>query len=253
MIPRVLLGMELRGQVRTRRLLVMAVVLTFFGLASPLIAKSTPMILEAVSAGKEGVTISFPPPALSDALLQFVKNLSQFGALLAILLGMSSVAGEKDHGRAVFTLSRPVRRSHYLLAKFAAQAFTAASGMIPAAVGCYLYSALLFRAPSPGSFLVVSGMLFLFILVFTAMTLLASTLGRNTAAAAGFAFGGAVVLLVLGFLPGIGDFAPGSLVAAANGLARGEEVSCLSPILGSVFLLLLFPLLACLLFERQEI
>ena len=93
---RVLLVKELTEQWRTGRLLVVAVIFLIFGLTSPILAKYTPDIVKLAASS---VAIHVPTPTMKDAVVQLVKNLSQLGALVAILLTMGTVAGEKESGR----------------------------------------------------------------------------------------------------------------------------------------------------------
>jgi len=43
-------------------------------------------------------------------MMQIVRQVSQFGMLIAFLLAMGSVAGEKERGTAPFVLTKPVSR-----------------------------------------------------------------------------------------------------------------------------------------------
>ena len=93
---RVLLGKELGEQVRTLRLVVLAIVFASFGILSPLTARYLPDLINSLGADQLGIVITLPPPSLTDAVDQLLKNVSQFGVLAAILLAMGSVATEKD-------------------------------------------------------------------------------------------------------------------------------------------------------------
>ena len=87
---RVLLRKELLEQWRTARLPLVATVFLLVGLSSPLLARFTPEILKAV--GGDQFQIVLPTPTAADAFDQLAKNLGQFGALIAVLLAMGSVA-----------------------------------------------------------------------------------------------------------------------------------------------------------------
>ena len=67
---------------RTSRLLVLLIVLGFFGLSSPLLAKYTPEMMTLIPGG-EAIASIIPVPSLVDAITQYVKNIGQFGILLA--------------------------------------------------------------------------------------------------------------------------------------------------------------------------
>jgi len=188
-----------------------------------------------------------------EALGQYIKNISQCGVLLVVLLGMGAVAGEKERGTAVFLLCRPVPRGTLLWAKLLAQLVALLASLLLAAGGCYLYAAILFEAPPPGVYARITLLLACFILVYQAMTLLASTLASSVAAAAGWAFGGLLLLVGAGGLPGLGAWTPGGLLLWAGELARGEAVGRPVALLVSLALIVGFVLLAQLRFARDEL
>ena len=107
--------------VRTKRLLIALVVLVLFGMTSPLLAKMLPEIMTMVPGGEQ-FTMLIPAPTINDAVVQYVKNITQFGILLALLFGMGSMANERDKGTAAMVLSKPMPRVTFLLAKLSAYA-----------------------------------------------------------------------------------------------------------------------------------
>ncbi|MBI5828976.1 MAG: ABC transporter permease subunit, partial [Chloroflexi bacterium] len=117
----VLLRKEWLEQWRTYRLLVVGVVLVVFGLLSPLIAKYTPELIKLVPEG-EAIAALIPTPTALEAVAQYLKNMSQFGGILALLLTMGAVAQEKDKGTAAMMLVKTLSRLAFLAAKFAALA-----------------------------------------------------------------------------------------------------------------------------------
>ncbi len=132
--------------IRSHRLLVVAVVLVFFGLTSPLMTKLTPELGKLMPADS-GISIQVTrPPSVGDVIVQYVKNTAQFGILLAILLSMGTVAQEKDKGTAAMILVKPLPRGAFLGAKFMALAALFAITILAAAIACYYYTLLLFEA-----------------------------------------------------------------------------------------------------------
>ncbi len=73
-------------------------------LASPLLAKLTPQLLKALPDMPPGLAEMIPEPTLTDAVAQYLKNLSQFGILLALLMSMGAMAQEKERGTAALVL-----------------------------------------------------------------------------------------------------------------------------------------------------
>ncbi len=219
-----LLRKEFREQWRTYRLLIVAVVLAFFGWSSPPIARYTPLLLKSIPGAPPGLDLLVPPPTIADAIGQYVKNVGQFGILLALLVPMGAVALEKERGTAAMLLSKPVSRGTFLLAKFAALGVTFFLGLFLAALGGYLYTRLLFPETLPaGRFALLNLFLFLELLVYVALTLLASTLTRSQAAAAGLAAAFFALLLIPGVFPQVGRYLPGELSSWGSRLLLGGE------------------------------
>lgn len=249
----VVLRKELMEQWRTRRLLAVVAVLTVFGLASPLLAKFTPELLRSIPDMPPGLAEAIPAPTLADAVGQYVKNISQFGILLAVLLSMGAVAQEKERGTAAMILARPVSRAVFLLAKFVALALTFAASLSLAALGCWYYTWLLFEALPWGPFLALNGLVLAVLLVYIAVTLLASTLARTQAAAAGLAFAGLLLVAGVGSLPRIGEYFPGRLFAWGATLALGNPDPAPGALAVSLGMIAAALVAAWLVFRRQEI
>lgn len=243
---------ELLQQVRTRRLLVVAGVFALFGLGSPLLANFTPQLLQSIE-GAEQFADLIPEPSATDAVTQYVKNITQFGFLIAILLGMGAVAGEKELGTAAMVLSKPLPRWAFILSKFAAQSAVYLLGFLLAGVGAYFYTLWLFEALPAGAFALSTFLLLVWLLVFAAVTITASTLASSTGAAAALALGGAVVLLLAGNIPAIAAFVPGALVAWA-GQAPLADVPPQAGALAAAAVLIVVALVGAIAaFEAQEL
>jgi ABC-2 type transport system permease protein len=140
---RALLGKELLEQWRTARLPVVATVFLLVGLSSPLLARFTPEILKVVAGDQFQIVL--PPPTVADAWDQLAKNLGQFGALIAVLLAMGSVATEKERGTAALILTKPASRGAFLVAKLVAIAATLGISTAVAAAGAWFYTLVLFE------------------------------------------------------------------------------------------------------------
>lgn len=205
---------ELLEQRRTYRLLIVLVVLVSFGLMSPLLARYTKEILTQMMP-EEGPPIAamIPEPTLVEAVAQYVKNISQFIVILALLMTMGSVALEKDKGTAALMLAKPMPRAAFLLAKFVAVGLTFAAGLAAAAVAGYYYTWILFEPMDIARWLALNGLLFVFTLVYVALTLACSAATRSQVAAGGMAFGLLILLAILGAIPALGRWLPGQLLA----------------------------------------
>ncbi len=246
-------GKELREQWRTRRVLVVAAVFLFFGLGSPLVARFTPEILRSV-AGAEQFAELIPQPTAADAVGQYIKNLTQFGFVMALLLGMGAVAGEKERGIAPMILSKPLPRWAFVLSKFTAQALVYLAAFMLAGLGAAYYTSLLFTPLALGPFLWGNALLLLWLLIFAAATLWGSTIAGTIGAAAGIGLLASVLLLLLGSLPVIGPLMPSGLVAWASQLGLAAPVTPNGgALVAGIDLVILFLVAAVAIFDAQEL
>lgn len=247
---------EFLEMARTYRLLILAAVLILFGLLSPLMAKAIPEIMRLVPGGEAFLPL-IPPPTMADAITQFVKNITQFGILLALLLSMGLVAQEKDRGTAVLVLVKPLPRPVFILSKFVAVALAFLVCLLVAGAAGYLYTWILFGPPNAGGWLVMTLLIWVYLLVFVAVTLLGSTLVKSQAAAAGIGFGALLLLGLVGAIPGMGKYLPGYLPSwggIAAGLPAIGDVASVWPALAvSVIIIVVSLLAAWAIFEKQEL
>ena len=222
---------ELHQLWRTNRLLVMAAIFLIFGMGSPLLAKLTPEILRSLE-GAEQFADLIPEPTGGDAMVQYIKNLSQFGFVLAILLVMGTVVGEKERGIAPMILSKPMPRWVFIASKFTAQMVMYLGGFLLAGLGAYYYTVILFGTLDFGGFALLNALLFLWLLTFVALGLLGSVLGSSTVSAGGVGLGLSVVLMLAGNLPQYGALLPGGLMGWATQVGLKAAGSVASPLSG---------------------
>lgn len=133
-----------RSSGRTGRFPVVAVIFLIFRLTSLILAKYTPGIVKLVASS---AAIHVPTPTMKDAVAQLIKNLSQLGALVAILLAMGTIAGGKESGTAAFIIVKPVSRFAFLAAKFSGLALTVLGAVALCGAAAYFYTVLLFAVP----------------------------------------------------------------------------------------------------------
>ena len=184
---------ELRELVRTRKLFIVVVVLLAFGLMSPIFAKITPDLLEALGEDQlAGVRIIIPEPSTRDANEQFVKNTTQFGLLLAVLVGFGAIVRERERGQLALIFRIRCRAACLCWRSSDALAILFGVALLVGAIANYAYTVLLFDAPDAGGFLALVALLYVWLLCLIGLTLLASALGRNMTTAARRVCAGAV-------------------------------------------------------------
>lgn len=237
---------------RCYRFLVTAVVLLVFGLGSPLLAKFIPQLIKMMP-GAESFAALIPQPTFADAISQYVKNISQFGIVLALLMTMGSVVQEKEKGTASMVLAKPLPRSFFLLAKFAALCLNFFISLALASLGGFYYTMVLFHAPHFSAWLALNILIFLSLAVYVSMTLFFSTLFRSQWAAAGLGLSIIISLSALSSFPGLGKYLPSSLLSWGASLVRGDEASAWPALVISLALILISLLASWLVFKRQEL
>ena len=213
-----LLRKELLEQWRTRKVIVVLAVFLLFGLTSPLLARFVFEIVQSVP-GAEQFAGLIPTPTAADAVAQFIENITQFGFILALLLAMGLIAGEKERGTAAMTLSKPVPRWAFVFSKFDALALVFLPAILLAGLGAGYYTNLLFDPGlALGPFLLGNVLLWLWLLAIVAAVLLGSALGRTPLIGAGLGLLFSVALLIGGAFPQAAGVLPGGLVAWAGQL-----------------------------------
>jgi len=147
---------------------------------SPVFAKITPDLLKSLGE-KPGFrcAVILPEPSARDATDQFVKNTTQFGLLLAVLVGFGAIVGERERGQLALIFPHPLPRRTFVLAKFAALAILFGLALLLGAIADYIYTVILFDAPDLGGFIAMVMLLYIWLLCLVALTLLASALGRS--------------------------------------------------------------------------
>ncbi len=248
----VALRKECLEQWRTYRLLVVGVLLVVFGLLSPMIAKYTPELIKLLPSG-DTLAPLIPAPTAMDAVAQYLKNMSQFGIILAVLLTMGSVVQEKDKGTAAMMLVKPMPRGAFLAAKLAALTLTFTISIAAAGMACYYYTSLMFGALDLPRWLALNSLALLFVLVYVALTLLCSVIARSQAAAGGLALGLLAILGLGGSIPGVGEYLPGQLVAWGAGLMAGSADAFWPALTVSVGIIVVAFAGAWRIFARQEL
>jgi len=214
-----LLKKELLEHWRTYRLLALGVVFLIFGILSPAAARYMPEIFAKLDV--QGIIIQLPPPTVADSNAQFVKNMSQIAAIVLILIAMGSVARERDKGTAAFTLSKPVPRGAFLLAKALALLVITWTALGLAVLVDWAYTQLLLGPLPVGDWVPMAALVGVYLTVILAMTFLGSTLSKNLIVAGAFGFGGYLVVSLLGAIPRLGAYTPNDLLGKALAAGNG--------------------------------
>ena len=217
-----LLGKEIREQLRTYKLVIVGGVFLLFGITTPLMLKYLPQILEMFGGG---IDVTVPDLTAAQALAEYAGNIGQLGLLIAVLLMMGSVANEIKHGTVIITLSKPVSKLAFTAAKLIAASLTFVIALALASAVCYFYSVWLIGPSNVMPFLYLNLLTALFLIFCLAVTILFSSLFRNSIAAGGLAIAVLVFQAVLAAVPGLGNLMPGKLPGWGTALLNGPAES----------------------------
>ncbi len=238
----VLLKKELKEQLRTYKLLIVAAVFLLFGLGTPLLIKYTPQLIEMAG---EDLVIQMPPPSAAMAIAEYTSTIGQVGVLVAVLVAMGAVARERSRGTAAMVLSKPVSMGAFLIAKLTAMSVTFIGALILGSVACYTYTVLLIESADISAFLALNLLIALFLVVCLAVTLFFSSIFRNQLAAGGIALAIIIMQALLTQIPVFGDYLPARMIVWGTDLVENQAPTAWGAVGVSVFLII-----ACLYFSR---
>lgn len=196
---------EIIESLKTFKFLIIAFVFIFFGLASPLMAKYMPQIIGTFDSNLAGV---IPEPRIIDAYGQFFKNISQIAFIVMIIIFSGIVAQEKNKGTLVMILSKNIKRSTVILSKFIASSGLYTISYFVAVILCWIYSSLLFPGEKSSNMILSMGSMWLFGLLMISISILFSTLLKNSSMAAMGSFIAWIAITLIGSIPQIREYSP---------------------------------------------
>ncbi len=246
-----LLRKELLEYWRTYRALALGVVFLVFGLLSPATARYMPDILARMDM--QGIVIQLPPPTVADGNAQFIKNMSQIGTIVLILIAMGAVARERDKGTVTFTLSKPVSRGAFLLAKAVALLVITWISLGLSALVHWYYTRLLLGPLPFGDCALMAALVGLYLTTILAVTFLGSTLSKSLILAGAFGFGGYLAISLVGAIPCLAPYTPNDLLGKALAAGNGTLQMAWASTFASVVIIFGCWVLSWVLFRRTEL
>ncbi|REB08514.1 ABC transporter permease [Sporosarcina sp. BI001-red] len=108
---------EWTESVKSYKLLLTLLIFSVLGVMNPFIVKITPTLMKNFMP--EGTVLNLPDPTAIDSWLQFYKNFPQMGLFIFILLFSTMMSKELEKGTLVILLTKGLRRSTVITAKFA--------------------------------------------------------------------------------------------------------------------------------------
>ncbi|MDD3740062.1 MAG: ABC transporter permease subunit [Bacteroidales bacterium] len=246
----VLLKNEIAEQFRSRKLIVVLVVFFIFGLLSPITAMFMPDIISSVSES-QNIKIEVPPPTWTDAVMQYIKNMTQIISFVLIITYMGVVAREKENGILVFLLVKPVKRSAIIISKYISVFFVAIIAILVSFIVSSFYTYLFFEGFIIQDFLLQN----LFILFSVCSTLfvvvLFSSIFKSQIVAGILSFVAYLLISLTSQIESVSEYLPSGLIAQCNNIMQGEELSFI-PIIGSIVFMSLCVVISIISFRKWE-
>ncbi|WP_175615020.1 ABC transporter permease [Piscibacillus halophilus] len=94
------------------------IVFILFAVMDPITTYYLPKIMDAVGGVPEGSIIDPPMPNAQEAMMMSYGELGMLGVLLTVVIVMSTISGEIKSGVYEMILSKPVKFTNYVSAKF---------------------------------------------------------------------------------------------------------------------------------------
>ncbi|TFB13892.1 ABC transporter permease [Filobacillus milosensis] len=120
------------------------IVFIIFAVMDPITTYYLPKIMDAVGGMPEGAVVDIPMPNANEAMMMSFGELSLLGVLITVVIAMGTISGEMKSGVYELILSKPVKYTHYVSAKFMSIALMVWVSTALAIIAGWYYVALLF-------------------------------------------------------------------------------------------------------------
>jgi len=238
---------------KTWRIWVIPGMLLFFAITSPIIADVTPALMASISKSQPGVVVKMPPPTWRDSYAQLLKSLSQMVLIAVVITGAGAVSGERSSGTAVLTLTKPVSRGAFVLAKIVSQAGLLIAATVVSTAVCAVLTVVIF-GPSPLGPLVMSVSIWTIdaLLMIVVMTLFsAGFAARGASAGAGLGF--FFLTLLISIWPPANKYSFVGLPSVSGRALMQQPTGALWPVVTALIASGLCAWGAVRVFEKQEL
>lgn len=209
--------LELRRYARTRRWIPLVAIFVGFGFGGPVLAKYLPDLVKGQTSDSITIIVSTPRPA--DGIEIFSSNGSQLGLLVAVVVAAGVLALDARPGLAAFyrTRVRPVDR--VLVPRYVVTSAVISGSYVLGAASAWYETTVLLGHLDPGRYLLGVALTVVYLWFAVAVVLLAASLTRTVAGAAGAAVGILLGLPILGSFAALRAWLPSTLLGAQVSLA----------------------------------
>lgn len=238
---------------RSKKILILGILVLFVAVSSPILAKLIPSLLKNADLGIGQITI--PDATWKDAIDQYVKNANQFIAIVIVFMFGGAIAEEKNRKTLEIVLTKPISRTFFLMGKFWSAFVTVVASMAIGSAIFYYYAVSIFGSFSLENFLLLSAFMTLVFVLILALTIFTSVISNSQIVAISLAFFAEIVVtLVLNYIDSIKNYLPSYILGHYKDLmANGQIHDFLPSIYTSTGLIIVLLVASVLTFKRQEI
>ena len=206
--------------IRTKKMLGLLLLFIFIGLISPLTAKLTPQILQAIAT--DGIDIKVNTPTEIDSWVQFFKNVNQIGMFGLVILFSTQITNEIQKGTLINLLSKGLPRYQVIISKW----FFNTIMWIFSYCICFLvafgYTKYFFgNTFSIGNILMAVFLPLIFGIFLIALEILGSVITENVIGTLLFVAGGVVIQFILPLKEEIVKYMPIALLGKPVNIIKG--------------------------------
>jgi len=244
-----LLAKDLRQIVRTWRIWVLPTLTALLAISGPITARYARELFASLG-GSEFLGL-LSDPTWVDAYAQWTKNLAQLLTFVVIIITASAISGEVRDGTAVLTLTKPVSRTTFVVAKFVATAALVIVSIGGGAALTYASTAVFFPGAPAGPLIQATLVWGVLALLLIAATLLGSAV-FSSGGAIGVGLGVLAGLGLISLLPAASN-SPSGLLGLPGLLGSGQSADVVWPVVTGLGLTVFLLATAAIAFNRREL
>jgi ABC-2 type transport system permease protein len=208
---------------RTRRWLALFAVYLFFGLTGPPLARYANAILKRFASN--GLQVRVPPAVPADGITNFVKNASQIGLVVVVVVAAGALAFDAKPEIGAFLRTRATSTWAIGLPRFGVSAIAASAAFASGSLAAWYETAVLIGRVGTGAMIAGIGFGAVYLAFTVAVVALAASLAGGVLGAVMLSLAVMIALPIIGLVRGVGPWMPSELVGAMDGLVRGAHAS----------------------------
>lgn len=209
---------------RTRRWIAILGVYLFFGLIGPVTARYANQIFESFGA-QSGPKMVFPPATVVDGIATYVKNVTQIGLLVLVVVAAGALSFDAKPTLAAFYRTRVRSTSQLVMPRFGVNAAAGSTGFLIGGLAAWYETELLIGHVPPVAMLEGIVLECLYLSFAVAVVAVSATLVKSQLNAVMLSLGVLIALPIMALVRGVAAWLPSYLVAAPDGLVGDQPLT----------------------------